>query len=254
MSVDGKHVEILKESRKAVGELIPCIRSGRGNIVDGLHRKAAYPNWFEVVLKQLDSEEKELAFRIVANFVRRSVSEEEKKELLNKYAKLTKKKPTEIAQSLGLPYTTIMRYLEPEVKERPEKGGPKPKTTGEEAKPCEKRSVEAPRASDFRRATYTEAEQVLAAELARRGVRYLTQVPYVREGEYTAEGAPKTYVADIVVADKLILEVEGEGSSSESVERDRFFEEKGMKVIHIPNEAALKYSNIIAEVIAFFTK
>jgi very-short-patch-repair endonuclease len=145
------------------------------------------------------------------------------------------------------------------------------KTTGEEAKPNEKaeektkeqtdstklslaKPREAPRASDFRRATYTEAEQVLAAELARRGVRYLTQIPYVREGEFTAEGAPKTYVADIVVADKLILEVEGEGSSSESVERDRFFEEKGLKVIHIPNEAALKYSNIIAEIIAFFTR
>jgi very-short-patch-repair endonuclease len=38
------------------------------------------------------------------------------------------------------------------------------------------------------------------------------------------------------------------------VERDRFFEEKGLKVIHIPNEAALKYSNIIAEIIAFFTR
>jgi len=238
MSVDGKHVETLRESRKAVGELIPCIRSGRGNIVDGLHRKAAHPDWFEVVLKQLDSEEKELAFRIVVNLIRRSVSEEEKKELLNKYAKLTKKKPTEIAQSLGLPYTTIMRYLEPEVKERPEKGGPKPKTTEEEAKPCEKRLAEAPRASDFRRPTYTDKHVELLALLANRGFKIKgSEVPILREGEYTADGKPKAYQIDILLEPNFAVEVEGEGSSSkDNEERNQYLKSKGFEVIHVANE------------------
>jgi very-short-patch-repair endonuclease len=110
----------------------------------------------------------------------------------------------------------------------------------------------APRATEHRKPTDTEAEQLLTAELSRRGVEFLTQVPYVRESEFTADGIPKTYTVDILIGGNMAIEVEGEGSSSaNNKERDDFFRSKGIRVFHIPNSMIMKYADVVADLIAY---
>lgn len=107
-------------------------------------------------------------------------------------------------------------------------------------------------AEGYGRTQYTKAEQYLIAELSRAGIPYTTQRPFSRNGEYTKEGSVKQYVADVLVKTSkglINLEVEGEGTSSDSVKRDRYFEERGVKVVHIPNEVAVKYSHVIVDLI-----
>ncbi|MEM3404515.1 MAG: hypothetical protein QXJ17_08275 [Nitrososphaeria archaeon] len=116
--------------------------------------------------------------------------------------------------------------------------------------------VKGSEAEGYGRTQYTKAEQYLIAELSRAGIPYTTQRPFSRNGEYTKVGCAKQYVADIIVKTSkclINLEVEGEGTSSDEQERDRYFEKKGIRVVHIPNEVALKYSYVIAALIKALT-
>lgn len=101
---------------------------------------------------------------------------------------------------------------------------------------------------------YTEAEQVLITELSRQKIDYMTQVPFMRKDEKTERGQSKQYIADIIIKNvNIVLEVEGSKSaSSDNPNRDKYFQDKGFQIVHIPNEVALKYSQLLADLIKAF--
>jgi hypothetical protein len=128
----------LKGSTKLVGQLYPVLKAKDGEILDGVHRSEADESWRAETLKNIDSQEKKLAARLIANFHRRKVSREEKAELINCLAELYKEqglqvnphgshKPNEIAdriaQVTGIHVQTVRRYLNEEFKNEAQGSG-----------------------------------------------------------------------------------------------------------------------------------
>ncbi|MFH2111736.1 MAG: hypothetical protein ABIJ47_10820 [Candidatus Bathyarchaeota archaeon] len=117
----------LKRSREKVGQLYPVIKANWGDnpIIDGYHRKNADPEWREVVLEDIDSKEKFLKARIIANLHRRTVPASEIKAWVNELAEYARNEkgiqPGEIsgwiAEETGYAERTIRRYLDEKFKE-----------------------------------------------------------------------------------------------------------------------------------------
>ena len=120
----------LKASTKEIGQLYPVLKAKDGEILDGFHRTQSDPSWKTVVLENIDSEEKKLLARLVANFNRRQISRGEKAIWINSLAALYQKQglrvegkrrqrqgPNEIVQRIcertGIAWRTIMEYLHP---------------------------------------------------------------------------------------------------------------------------------------------
>lgn len=112
-----------KKSTKIVGQLYPVIVDQAGNVIDGLHRQEADPNWRTEVHPEIDTKEKFLLARCVANWHRRSVEKSEKEEWVNGLAEIYKKQGIKIiAQKIievtGLSDTTVYTYLSSEYKDK----------------------------------------------------------------------------------------------------------------------------------------
>jgi DNA repair exonuclease SbcCD ATPase subunit len=126
-----------KKSTKVVGQLYPVLVDKAGNVIDGAHRREADPNWRTEVHPEIDTEEKFLVARSVANWHRRQVSAEEKAEWINALAELYRKqgykvkgKKTvikggytntneiliKIMENTGLSQSTVGKYLSNEYK------------------------------------------------------------------------------------------------------------------------------------------
>lgn len=123
----------LKLSSHRIGRLYPILLDANGNIVDGLHRLEADPNWPKIRLDHIKSDDDRLIARLTANVCRRSVSRKEKREILRKlsalYVKTGVKPGAELAYKIsektGMSYRWVMKYIPDEFKERPGVGGPK---------------------------------------------------------------------------------------------------------------------------------
>ena len=119
----------LKKSEK-IGQLYPVLVDAKGKVIDGFHRLEANPNWRTEKLLGIDTEEKLLVARCVANWHRRQVSREEKEEWINGLARIYKKQgldvygtrkgsagapPNEILDKIvevtGLSRDTVKEYL-----------------------------------------------------------------------------------------------------------------------------------------------
>ncbi len=74
-----------------IGQLYPVLKDSRGRVIDGLHRKASRKEWREERLPQIDSEEKYLIARLLANDNRRIVPEREVADSMNSLAAIYKK-------------------------------------------------------------------------------------------------------------------------------------------------------------------
>ena len=123
----------LKKSESAVGQLYPILVDKKGNIIDGFHREKADENWKRLKLEHIDTEEKLLLARLVANFHRRQVSREEKEEWINGLAEIYRKQglrvssisgdgienqiKQKIMEMTGLSEITVSRYLHEEFKQ-----------------------------------------------------------------------------------------------------------------------------------------
>jgi ribosomal protein S8 len=70
-----------------------------GEIIDGIHREKADRSWKRIRLNNIDTEEKKLLARLIANFHRRIVPYQEKKDWINGLAKIYEKQGLKI--SLG---------------------------------------------------------------------------------------------------------------------------------------------------------
>jgi hypothetical protein len=119
----------LKKSKK-IGQLYPILVDAKGNIIDGFHRLNADPNWRKEQLQEIDTEEKLLVARCVANWHRRQVSGEEKEEWINELAKIYQKQGLKvrneqqqneivrkIADVTGLHINTVELYLSAKFKQ-----------------------------------------------------------------------------------------------------------------------------------------
>ena len=130
----------LNKSESAVGQLYPILVDKKGNIIDGFHRDKADKNWKKLKLEHIDTEEKLLLARLIANFHRRQVSREEKEEWINGLAEIYQEQGlkvgkegadgqdhNEIREKLmvvtGLTKATINQYLHSEFKQELHGGG-----------------------------------------------------------------------------------------------------------------------------------
>ena len=110
---------------KEIGQLIPVLLDARGRTIDGSHRKQRDKGWRTERLKHIDSEEKFLRARLIANDNRRVMEAEEIGEILNGLAEIYRKegaKPGEIVQLVadktGYDRTTVDGYLRVEFKDK----------------------------------------------------------------------------------------------------------------------------------------
>lgn len=113
-----------KKSTKIVGQLYPVIVDQAGNVIDGLHRQEADPNWRTEVHPEIDSQEKFLIARCVANWHRRQVPKEEKEKWINGLARIYKKQGNpsarivaKICDVTGLTRGVVYGYLASEFKD-----------------------------------------------------------------------------------------------------------------------------------------
>ena len=107
-----------------------------------------------------------------------------------------------------------------------------------------------PLQSQHRQTQGTPAETKIMNTLNFYGIDYKYQQIFKREGKFNGQGIEKSYVADFVLSHKIILEIEGEGSSSkDNEERDDFFRRLGYILIHIPNFIAIHYTYLLAQLL-----
>jgi hypothetical protein len=108
----------LKSSSTRIGQLYPILVDSNGEIIDGQHRFQADKTWRKVVLENIRTEKDRLVARIVANNVRRRVSQGEKQDLLNELGSLLQRQGIppgrigrSIAEETGMSYRWVMKYL-----------------------------------------------------------------------------------------------------------------------------------------------
>lgn len=117
----------------------------------------------------------------------------------------------------------------------------------------EPKSYPSPRASEFRKPTYTQSEIAIASLLSLRGVHFRTQVPYDsgRTRITTKEDGeqPIYYYVDILIGNFLAVEVEGAGShSANNDERDECLRNHGLHVMHVRSDEI--YDNAVEKICA----
>ncbi len=112
------------KSTKIVGQLYPVLKAKTGEIIDGFTRKNAMESWREEIREDIDTKEKILAARLVANKCRRMVTLNEVKEWINQLAEIylqQGKKPGEIssviAENTGYKEGTVQAYLDAKYKD-----------------------------------------------------------------------------------------------------------------------------------------
>src|SRR3989454_4335354 len=110
---------------KEIGQLIPVLLDARGRTIDGSHRTQRDKRWRTERLKHIDTEEKFLRARLLANDNRRVMEAEEIREILNELAQIYRKQGAEpgeivklVADKTGYSEGTVNDYLRAEFKDR----------------------------------------------------------------------------------------------------------------------------------------
>jgi hypothetical protein len=294
MNLDPEAVRNLRESFEKVGQvysIIVCMQHP-GFVIAGRHRKAAGAG----LVHQLDVEAKcrqlgvshDLAHLLLRQHlnVQRVVSEDERREEVLAMAKALEAQGVEkskVAARLAQISTFSDRYLREllpdeykQVGHRPAGGtgtgsgsikGPEGKKGQEprESEPGAKDEAErhapfakgiAPSPREGLKPQYTEEHMKLASAFNAVGLFPDIEKPFAREGEFTKEGKPKQYFADLHFGEqKVVVEVEGEGSASAgNDERDVYFAEQGYQLVHVPNACARSYGHVLAALVRAFTR
>jgi len=280
-----EHVEELKQSGEVMGELHPVVFTQYG-LAAGTSRLEANPNWRKVTITAPNLYEH---YRIMLHDNKHERKPDFWiKEVLNKEAEalvlpppnglgldINKGEVTDrLVRESSLPEWKVYELLDDKYK-APEqrKAGIasaeakdlqiSPKDILDESKSVVESTTEKEKVSkkrqrkrskeykEFGKVQYTEAEQTLETILSRYNIKYKAQVSFERAGEFTEDGKPKTYIADILI-DNIVIEIEGAGTSSDSAERDDFFFSKGCYVVHVPNIAVFKHGEVIGSLVAAF--
>lgn len=78
----------LKLSGEAIGQLYPVLLDGKGNVIDGVERFKADPNWRKEILDHIDTELKRVLARLTVNGQRRNLEPNEAEMLVSQASKL----------------------------------------------------------------------------------------------------------------------------------------------------------------------
>jgi len=81
----------LKKSKEVVGPLYPVLLDADGNVIDGLHRREADPNWPGMKLDWVKDEKTKNLVRTHANLQRRYIPEVERKKSFTELAQHLKR-------------------------------------------------------------------------------------------------------------------------------------------------------------------
>lgn len=114
----------LYKSEQKIGQLYPVLVDARGRVIDGLHRLNIDSQWRTETLEHIDSQEKFLKARIIANLHRRTVPSSEIRAWINELAEFALTQhgiepgriSTWIAEETGYKRDTVNRYLESKYK------------------------------------------------------------------------------------------------------------------------------------------
>lgn len=108
----------LKKSEKEVGQLYPVLLDKKDRVIDGVHRLDDDKTWKTEKLEHIDTEEKFIVARLIANLHRRVVPASETQKWINDLAEIQLKqgiKPGQISgvisEKTGYATRTITTYL-----------------------------------------------------------------------------------------------------------------------------------------------
>ena len=107
----------LKKSEEGIGQLYPILEAKDGEVIDGFHREKANKKWKRIRLEHVDTEEKKLIARLVSNYARRLVPDEEKRKWINGLAEIYEKQgvtsiPSKILEMTGLKKDAVYQHLD----------------------------------------------------------------------------------------------------------------------------------------------
>ncbi|MGD0329866.1 MAG: hypothetical protein ABSB40_05370 [Nitrososphaeria archaeon] len=101
--------------------------------------------------------------------------------------------------------------------------------------------------------TPTETENMIVSELVNVGIRYIPSAVFPYRDKSQEETAPhKVYVIPIYIErgkHAIGLDVEGSPASKDEEARSKYFKKRGISLVWIPKEFAVKYSDILAQII-----
>ena len=103
---------------KGIGKLVPILKDKHGNIIDGFHRIAIDPDWFSIIIEEIDDPVKLELARLAVNFCRRKVSREEMREKIKFLIVQGGLSPEGISRITGISLRTVYRYMPKELKDQ----------------------------------------------------------------------------------------------------------------------------------------
>jgi len=106
-----QHEFDLKVSKEKVGALVPILKDKYGNTIDGLHRLKVDSEWPSVTLEHIQDPVQLAIARLVANLQRRSLTDEEIKDLIAEISRLTSWNASQIADAIGMSRSWVYQYL-----------------------------------------------------------------------------------------------------------------------------------------------
>ena len=101
----------LKASSERLCQIVPCIVSKSGELIDGNGRRRVDPDWWTVKNPAIDSAGKVAAARLVVNLHRRVMDFQEKRELLGECMRLNKWDPPTAAKELGMTRQWVYKHM-----------------------------------------------------------------------------------------------------------------------------------------------
>ena len=239
--------------------------SGRHRIRKGYTRRAQYD--VEALAKKLNLPHEFVEWLVTTHDnIQREVSQEEREIEVRHMAGIlegTGVKPEDIAVTLAkyLPFSEqyIRRLLPSEFKhvEKARVQEESAKLVSQIPEQAASIPAQSPSMKQNLVSQHTPAQQLLDSAFSYYGLHPdMDYTEFIRDGELTKEGKQKVYRPDYYFKQhKLVVEVEGEGSaSSDNEERDKFFTEKGFRIIHLSNKLIEKHSSEVAQIFAVLLK
>jgi len=114
----GDLIEGLRSSKKKAGMILTIIEDYYGNIIDRMYREKADGNWPRLWLENVKTEKDKVIVRLILNICRRSVSAQEKTEMLDKLGEILMEESIRegriskrIAEETRMSYQWVMKYL-----------------------------------------------------------------------------------------------------------------------------------------------
>jgi hypothetical protein len=118
-------IEDLRSSTEKIGDLYPILEDFYGNIIDGKHRLEANKGWPRRRLENVKTERDRIIVKLVSNACRRTMSSQEKKDLLKEMGGVLLQEGVQrgeiskrISEESGMSYTWVMKYLPGEFKDQ----------------------------------------------------------------------------------------------------------------------------------------